>query len=125
MEISYKGIIWAGIHVENLELAISFYRNTLGLPLLGRSADYAHFDAGAGGLLELFSGGKSSPKPKGPEAQSTMAALRVESLAFTEDILRKRGVQFTENRGTFENMSWTTMVDLEGNCIEIKEITDA
>lgn len=125
METNYKGIVWAGIYVEDLELAIGFYKNTLGLSLLGRKADYAHFDAGAGGLLELFSGGKSSPKPKGPEAQSTMAALRVENLAFTEEILRNRSVQFTENSGTFENMSWATIVDLEGNCIEIKEITDA
>lgn len=125
MEINYRGIVWAGIHVENLELAIGFYENTLGLSLLGRNAHYAHFDAGAGGLLELFSGGKSSPNPKGPEAQSTMAALRVESLALTEEILRKRGVRFTENSGTFENMSWATLVDPEGNCIEIKEIADA
>jgi len=53
-----------------------------------------------------------------------MAALRVENLAFTEATLRERGVRFTENTGTFENMSWATLVDLEGNSIEIKEITD-
>jgi predicted enzyme related to lactoylglutathione lyase len=125
MDINYRGIIWAGIHVENLELAIRFYRDTLGLSLLGGNAHYAHFDAGADGLLELFSGGKSSPSPKGPKAQSTMVALRVENLAFTEEILRKRGVRFTENSGTFENMSWSTLVDPEGNCIEIKQISEA
>ncbi len=124
MEINYTGIIWAGIYVENLELAIRFYKDTLGLSLIGRGAHYAHFDAGAGGLLELFSGGKSSRRPKGPEAQSTMAALKVEDLAFAEEILRNRGVRFTENSGTFENMSWSTLVDPEGNCIEIKQISE-
>lgn len=123
MEINYRGIVWAGIHVENLELAIDFYKDTLGLSLLRREKDSAHFDAGAGGLLELFSGGKSSPKAKGPERQSTMVALRVENLAVTEEILRKRGVVFTENSGTFENMAWSTLVDPEGNCIEIKEFS--
>jgi predicted enzyme related to lactoylglutathione lyase len=123
MNVTYSGIAWAGIHVENLEQAIGFYKDTLGLTLLRRTADYAHFDAGADCLLELFSGGKSSTNPKGPEAQSTMVALRVEDLALTEEILRKRGVRFTSNSGTFENMSWSTFVDLEGNCIEIKQIS--
>jgi predicted enzyme related to lactoylglutathione lyase len=124
MDVKYRGIIWAGIYVEDLELAIGFYRDTLGLPLIGRNAHYAHFDAGAGGLLELFSGGKSSPDAKGPEAQSTMAALKVDDLAVAEGILRARGVRFTENCGTFEKMSWSTLVDPEGNRIEIKQVSE-
>ncbi len=124
MEIRYKGMIWAGIYVENLESAIGFYRDVLSLPLIRKGTHYAHFDAGAEGLLELFSGGSSSPQPKRPETQSTVFALRVENLKVTEKILRQRSVRFTENSGTFENKHWATLVDPEGNCIEIKEIFD-
>lgn len=122
MEIDYKGIVWLGIYVENLGKSIQFYEETLGLTLLGRKESYAHFDAGAGSLLELFSGGKGLSSPKGPERQSSLSALLVDNLEETKATLIDRGVQFTENEGSFENMRWATLVDLEGNCLEIKEI---
>ncbi len=123
MTIKYSGIIWAGIHVEDLNAATDFYQHQVELPLLREGNGYAHFDAGSGDLLELFSGGTCSSTPKSEESQSTMIALRVDNLADAEEVLRKRGIRFTDNYGTFENMSWATFVDLEGNCIEIKEIT--
>ena len=122
MSINYKGIIWAGIFLEDLEEGIKFYQNTLELKLLNRKEDYAHFDAGNGELLELFSEGKASSAPKSTDIQSTLFALRVDDLNFTVETLKNRDVKFTENTGTFENMRWATLVDPEGNCIEIKEI---
>ena len=77
LDIKYRGIIWVGIHVENLEVAINFYEKTLGLPLVRATDDAAHFDVGSGALLELFSGGKSSPEPKGAYKQSSMVALPI------------------------------------------------
>lgn len=89
---------------------------------MGRKESYAHFDAGGGSLLELFSGGKKSPSVKSPKLQSCMSALLVDNLELTKSILKEKGVEFTENEGTFENMHWATLVDPEGNCIEIKQI---
>jgi len=122
MSIHYNGIVWAGIYLENLEEGIKFYQNILELKLLERKEDYAHFDAGNGELLELFSEGKASSAPKSTNIQSTMFALRVDDLNFTVETLKNRGVKFTENTGTLENMRWATLVDPEGNCIEIKEM---
>ena len=51
-----------------------------------------------------------------------MSALLVDNLELTKSILKEKGVEFTENEGTFENMHWATLVDPEGNCIEIKQI---
>jgi len=31
MDINYKGIVWAGIYVEDLDAAVEFYSGTLGL----------------------------------------------------------------------------------------------
>jgi len=122
MNINYKGIIWLGIFVEDLENSIKFYEDILEFNLLGRKDSYAHFDAGGGSLLELFSGGKKAVSAKSPKLQSTMSALLVENLEQTKSILKEKGVVFTDNEGTFENMHWATLVDPEENCIEIKQI---
>lgn len=123
MNIEYKGIVWVGIYVEDFESSVTFYQKILGLRLIGQKGGYAHFDAGNGALLELFSGGKRHTEEKGVDKQSSMAALLVDNLAKTKEILKSRGVQFTANEGSFENQHWATIVDLEGNCIEIKEIS--
>jgi len=60
---------------------------------------FAHFDAGAGGLLELFSGDAQSSQPKRPPSQSVMVALRVDDLRQAEETLKQRGVRFTDKQG--------------------------
>jgi len=52
--------------VENLEVSVSFYRDVIGLRLLGQGDDWAHFDAGGGALFELMSGGRPPRSPKRP-----------------------------------------------------------
>ncbi len=76
--MEYRGLIWAGIYVEDLEACISFYQKVLGLPLLGQGEDWAHFHLGAGTLLELFTGGKRRQEPKQPNQQSIVLGLRVQ-----------------------------------------------
>jgi predicted enzyme related to lactoylglutathione lyase len=122
MSSIFLGISWAGIYVDDLDAAVEFYQRTVGLPLVRTRPEYAHFDAGSGNLLELFSGGDSSSGPKDPTQQSVVVALQVDDLAAAEKVLRRRGVRFTDNKGTFANSSWATFVDLEGNLAEIKEI---
>ena len=46
--MKYLGLVWAGVNVEDLEASISFYQGVLGLPLLDRGTNWAHFDSGAG-----------------------------------------------------------------------------
>ena len=60
MSIKYQGIVWAGIFAQDMEASISFYKEVLGLPLLGKGDNWAHFDAGNGELLELFIWRKSA-----------------------------------------------------------------
>ena len=42
--MNYRGLIWAGVYVQDLEASISFYRDVLSLPLLDHGEDWAHFD---------------------------------------------------------------------------------
>ena len=123
--MEYRGLIWAGIYVEDLKASLSFYQNVLGLPLLGQGEDWAHFDAGAGTLLELFTGGQHRKKPKRPDQQSIVLGLRVDNLDRTIAELQQKGVSFIpEGSGEFAGTRWAHFSDVEGNRLEVKEITE-
>ena len=121
--MKYQGLIWAGVYVEDLEACVSFYQNVLGLPLLGQGEDWAHFDSGAGTLLELFTGGKSTPTAKESHQQSIVLGLRVDNLDRAVAELQQKGVQFMpEGSGEFEGTRWAHFSDIEGNQLEVKEV---
>lgn len=120
--MKYRGFVWAGVFVEDLRASITFYKDVLGLPLLGEGDGWAHFDAGHGSLLELFSGGKARQAAKTAEQQSIVPGLRVDDLDSAIAELKERGVQFTDEVGEFEGTRWAHFLDLEGNGLEIKEI---
>jgi len=121
--MKYLGFAWGGLLVEDLEAAVCFYRDVIGLMLLGKGEDWAHFDAGNGALFELMSGGKASRQPKGPEQQSITLGLRVEDLDRAVAELKQKGVNFVDDIGKFENTRWAHFPDPEGNHLEVKEVT--
>lgn len=120
--MKYYGFIWAGLKVQDLESCIAFYRDILGLPLLGQGEDWAHLDAGNSTLLELFSGGAASQGPKPADRQSLILGLRVADLdqALTE--LQARGVRFIGEVGEYAGTRWAHFSDPEGNRLEIKQV---
>ena len=120
--MKYQGFIWTGVMVENLETSITFYRDVLGLPLLGKGDDWAHLDASNGALLELISGGRASQEPKTPDQQSIILGLRVDDLDGVVEELKQKGVHFIDEIGEFEGTRWVRFSDPEGNQFEIKEI---
>ena len=121
--MNYQGLIWAGIYVQDLDACVSFYREVLGLPLRGRGADWAHFDAGSESLVELFTGGKRAGLPKKPDQQSIVLGLRVDDLDRAVSELTQRGVHFIPGgSGEFEGQRWAHFTDVEGNRLEVKEL---
>jgi predicted enzyme related to lactoylglutathione lyase len=120
--MNYQGLIWAGLYVEDLESSSRFYRDVMGLPLLGEGNDWAHFDSGNGSLLELFSGGKASMEPKMPDQQSITVGFRVENLESSIVELKRKGVRFIGDVGEYAGTRWAHFSDLEGNQLEIKEV---
>ena len=124
--IKYQGLVWAGIYVKDLAACISFYRDVLGLPLLGQGEDWAHFDAGAGTLLELFTGGTATQERKQPHQQSIVLGLRVDDLDRAVTELQQKGVKFSpEESGEFAGTRWAHFSDNEGNRLEVKEVPQA
>jgi predicted enzyme related to lactoylglutathione lyase len=123
--IKYQGLVWAGIYVEDLAACMSFYQDVLGLPLLGQGEDWAHFDSGAGTLLELFTGGRLVQEPKQPHQQSIVLGLRVEDLDRAVAELQQKGIKFIpEESGEFAGTRWAHFSDIEGNRLEVKQITE-
>jgi predicted enzyme related to lactoylglutathione lyase len=120
--MKYKGLIWSGLMVEDLESSVVFYKDTLGLPLLAKGDGWAHFDAGNETLLELFSGGKASSEPKTFDQQSIVIGLRVDNLDNAVAELKQKGVSFTGEVDEYEGTRWAHFSDHEGNQLEIKEI---
>jgi predicted enzyme related to lactoylglutathione lyase len=121
----YLGFIWCGVMVEDLQASVSFYRDVMGLRLLGKGEDWAHFDAGGGALFELMSGGKAAPRPKSTDQQSLVLGVRVDDLDRAMAELKQKEVEFVGEIGEFENTRWVGFSDPEGNLLEIKEIPEA
>ncbi len=117
-----QGPIWLGLFVEHLETSIRFYQDVMGLLLLDKGDDWAHFDSGNGSLLELFSGGKASLEPKMPNQQSIVVGFRVEDLDSSIAELKQKGVRFIGDIGEYVGTRWAHFSDPEGNQLEIKEV---
>lgn len=120
--MKYQGLIWAGLLVSDLDGAISFYRDVLGLPLIERAEGCALFDAGNGALFEVWPAGAASPSPKTPECQSLRVAFRVDDLDGAISELKRKGVRFVGEVGEYGGTRWVNFVDPEGNRLELKEV---
>lgn len=120
--MKYQGFIWAGFLVEDLVSAIAFYSDVLGLPLLGKGKDWAHFDAGNGAMLELLTEGVASLEPKKSGQQSIIPGLRVDDFDAAITGLKQKGVHFIGDIGEYAGTRWAQFTDPEGNRLEIKEI---
>ena len=117
-----KGIIWAGLAVQDLPAAVLFYRDILGLPLKRQGEGWAHFEAGGGALFELYSGGEASDTPKDNHHQALVIGFLVDDLTASVADLQRRGVKFLAEIDGYRNQRWITFCDPEGNRLELKEI---
>lgn len=122
--MKYQGFIWGGLYVEDVERAILFYRDVLGLPLLRRSESSATFAFPNGALFGLFSGGIASSTAKTPEQQSLELGFRVNDLDAAIEELEAKGVQFVSEIGHWEKSRWIYFADPEGNTLEIAELVE-
>jgi predicted enzyme related to lactoylglutathione lyase len=120
--MKHMGFVWAGLFVQDMETSVSFYRDVLDLPLLGRGDGWAHLDAGNGALLELISGGQASREPKRADQQPMVLGLRVKDLDGAIAELKRKGVNFIGEIGKHEDTRWAHFSDPEGNRLEIKEV---
>lgn len=82
------------VYVSNMDQAVSYYTQTLGLKLAGRYGDeYASVDAGKGFFIGLHPAGPNSPKPGSPGSIQISFGVRGKIEDVVEELTR-RGVNF-------------------------------
>jgi len=82
------------VFVSNMDRAVAFYADTLGLKLVGRFGDeYASVDAGRGFRIGLHPSGPRSPKPGTPGSIQISFGVhgKIDDVV---DELTRRGVSF-------------------------------
>jgi methylmalonyl-CoA/ethylmalonyl-CoA epimerase len=86
------------IPVQDLDRAVAFYRDALGLPFLFRVPNLAFFDA-AGVRLML-----SVPESAALERHSSILYFKVAEIGAAHQALRERGVRFDDEPHIIANM---------------------
>ena len=117
-----KGIIWAGLAVKDLEKAITFYRDVLGLPLLRTGDGWASFDASNGARFDLFTGGTANSSPKKSESQPLSIGFKVDDLDAAVQELTSKGVALVGKIVEFKGERWIQLCDPDGNILELKQV---
>jgi catechol 2,3-dioxygenase-like lactoylglutathione lyase family enzyme len=103
--------------VSDMERAVAFYRDVLGLKLLRQeSATWAEFDAG-GRRFALHSAGDGQPVRAG----GATAVFAVGDLNRAKAELSARGVTFTHEGDIEDYARFASFLDPEGNSVQLIE----
>jgi predicted enzyme related to lactoylglutathione lyase len=103
--------------VTDMQRAVSFYRDVLGLKLLRQdSATWAEFDAG-GRRFALHSAGDGQPVGGG----GATAVFTVDDLNGARSELEARGVQFVHEGDVEGYGRFASFIDPDGNSVQLIE----
>ena len=111
----------ATVYVSNMDEAIRFYSETLGLKLTNRFGDkWATVEAGKGLTIGLHPASPDYPAPGTRGA--VMFGLEIdEPIDAVVARLKGRGVKFTGSIIRAEPGAWASLVDMDGNPIYLWE----
>ena len=105
------------IYVENLDKAISYYRDVLGFnPLGGMDGVNFEFET-SGPPVVLHKGGKASKDPRG--LNGLVPSFQVPNIQQVIDIYKQRGVRIVQDVFEVSHGLIAFIADLEGNVIQI------
>ena len=111
----------ATIFVTNMDRAVAFYTETLGLRLLSRAGDHwAGIDAGGGLQLGLHPAAQRSPAP-GTAGSITVGFSVDEPIEQVVAILKQRGVQVDGPSSDAGQLRLAYFADPDGNALYLAE----
>ena len=112
-----KGVANIWMPVQNIERAVDFYENTLGLPVVKRDGPWAEVDANGVRV------GLNGREPGGTEAEGgpVLTFQSEGNLEETVDELKGRGVVFPAEISEHDWGRLATFQDTEGNDLQLYE----
>lgn len=113
----------ASVYISNMDRAVAFYRDSLGLPLRTRIGDeWAELDAGHGLIIGLH-----PARPPATPLPGTSGAINIELRVIKplEDViasLQERGVTFNGPIQNYENVRLASFSDPDGNALLLAQV---
>jgi len=105
------------IYVEDMDRAISFYRDVLGFKPLGGVEGVNYEFETSGPPVVLHKGGKASKDPRG--LNGPVPSFQVSDIKQIADIYKERGVRIVQDVLEVSHGWIAFIADLEGNVIQI------
>jgi predicted enzyme related to lactoylglutathione lyase len=106
---------WIRLTAQDLPGLTAFYRDTVGLRVIGEAGGWALFDFGDNTTLELAPGGARRPPPAIQMAAQAAPILRVPDVHGAIAHLRAGGVHFVHELLTSPKSEFAYFADPEGN----------
>lgn len=120
-----QGMDTVFVDVTNVDRAVRFFRDILGLNLLLRDDSWAEFDTGSTRLaIRAKEEKRDSRRARAPEplaGSGAVVVFRVEDLPECRQELIERGVEFTTRIVESTTARWSTFQDPDGNQFQIFE----
>jgi catechol 2,3-dioxygenase-like lactoylglutathione lyase family enzyme len=106
-------------NVDDMEKAVAFYRDKLGLPVKYESADWVELDAGNVTIALRRSGSGPEGRPELGVGEGATLVFEVEDLDATQAELQAQGVEFLGGIFEYGAVRLAAFEDLNGNVLQI------
>jgi catechol 2,3-dioxygenase-like lactoylglutathione lyase family enzyme len=128
-ETRSKEIYWmdaklfsVSLFAEDVQAAVHFYRDVIGLDLIVHDAHLPHFNLSGSYLVILP--GQQVTKPDPGLQDFPLVAIQVPLLEVVLERLRHHGIEVTMGGDEAVGLLWAMFYDLSGNLIEVVEIRE-
>lgn len=116
-----REIGWVQRRVKDVGAMTAFYRDVVGLPLIGVDAGHAQFDLGDNSILELAPGGALRSLPANRYETPCVFILRVAASEQLKNELKAKGVRFVHDHIQWVRGQLHYFADPENNLIGIEQ----
>jgi catechol 2,3-dioxygenase-like lactoylglutathione lyase family enzyme len=106
-------------NVDDMDKAVAFYRDKLGLSVKYQSADWVELDAGNVTLALRRYGSGPEGRPELGVGEGATIVFEVDDIEATKEELAGRGVKFVGGVFEYGSVRLAAFEDLNGNVIQI------
>jgi catechol 2,3-dioxygenase-like lactoylglutathione lyase family enzyme len=111
-------------NVDDMDAAVAFYRDKLGLPVTYQSADWVELDAGNLVIALRRYGSGPEGRPELGVGDGATIIFQVDDLDAARRELERQGVEFIGGLFEYDDVRLAAFQDLNGNVLQIYEHAD-